>query len=125
MNRSAAFVSTIVAMVLVTQSSFAQAADPAFKFNCVSNSIKALPNGRAGAGKTEFFVEADPASQTVTINGNKKYKAKIDKIEVAFAADDHSISISRSMKTFGMIVPVTGLASGEPGVYLYYTGECK
>jgi hypothetical protein len=121
-----AFVSIFVASTLGAPAFAADEADAPFKWRCASTSIKALPKGGAGAGGTDFTVAVDPAAKSVTVNGDKKYAAKIDPYEVAFSAGgDHSVSISRSMKTFGMIVVVTGLPSGEPPVFLFYQGPCK
>jgi hypothetical protein len=56
----------------------------------------------------------------------KKRSAMVDANEVAFSlSDDSAASISRSMKTFGIIVPIKGVPSEDSRKYLYYQGTCK
>ena len=120
-------VSTSVTLALAAVPAGAQdkAAEPAFKLRCASTSTQMLPKGNAGAGKIEFRVEVDPAGQSVMLDGQKR-PAKIDKDEVVFSGgDDAAISISRSMKRFGVIAPIKGVPAEDSRKYLYYRGECK
>ncbi len=74
----------------------ADKADAPFKLRCTSTSTKSLPRGNAAAGKIAFG-----------------------------GVDDAAISISRSMKRFGAIMPIKGLPADDSRKYLFYQGECK
>ena len=127
MRRCILLVPAFVALATTIHPSLAadKAADPAYKMRCTSTSTKSLPRGSAGAGSIEFTVEVDPAAQSVVVDG-KKRSAKIDQYEVAFAdGDSSSASISRSMKTFGVVVSIDAVPHGDSRKYLYYQGKCK
>jgi hypothetical protein len=100
-------------------------ADPAFELRCASTRTKALPKGMAGAGSMKFTIRVDPATQTVLLDGGR-HAAKIDRYEIAFAAGDAaSVSISRSMRQFGAIVPIKDLPQADSRKYLYFQGNCE
>ena len=121
----AALLATCIAAPAHGQAPAAKAtADPPFMVQCASNSTRMLPKGNAGAGKVEFEVRVDPAAQSVTVEGGEKRKATIDQYEVWFKASSGDvISISRSMKTFRLVVPIKEAEDSRK--YLLFEGPCK
>ena len=77
---------------------------------------------RAGCGARDLDV--DPAGKQVTVDGTDKRKATIDKFEVWFKnPDGNVISISRSTKTWRLVVPIE--KADDSRKYLYFEGDCK
>lgn len=100
------------------------AADAPFKMQCQSRSVKQLPRGNAGVGDIKFDLDVDPAGQQVTVDGTDKRKATVDKFEVWFKTPDGNvISISRSTKTWRLLVPIEKFDDSRK--YMYFEGDCK
>jgi hypothetical protein len=90
--------------------------------DCASKSTKFLPKGNAAAGSLKFSLQADPAAQSVSVEGEKR-PGKIDKYEIWFEASAGAIvSISRMTKTFRVVFPIEGGADSRR--YLLHEGTC-
>ena len=101
------------------------AKDPPFKLHCEGRSVKFLPKGNAAVGTVKFDVEADPGTQKVSMDGDKKSPAGIDKFEVWFhAADGADVSISRTRHTFALVKNL-GSHGGDSRLYILHEGVCK
>jgi hypothetical protein len=99
-------------------------ADAPFRLQCASASAKFLPKGNAAVGDVKFVLEVDPAAKRVSMDGDKR-KATIDKYEISFrSADGPIVSISRSRKTFRVVVPIKD-AGEDSRQYVMYEGSCK
>ncbi len=121
---SAALLGACIATNAHAQAPVSKEADPAFRMQCQSRSVKSLPRGNAAVGNIKFALHVDPAAQQVIVDITDKRKAAIDKFEVWFKAPDGNvISISRSTKTWRLVVPIE--KADDSRKYLYFEGDCQ
>jgi len=128
MTTRRATIVTAVSIALFTLPTSSQAqpakpADPPFKMECASASVKFLPKGNAGVGSLKFTIEVDPAARKIRVGGEDRPSAW-DKYEVWFKTpDEQVVSISRSTGTFRYVAPIKG--GSDSRLYLLFEGTCK
>ena len=100
-------------------------ADEPFRLQCTSTSTRYLPKGNAGVGDMRFALRVDPAAQQVTLEGERR-RASVNAFEVSFrTVEGHVLSISRSARTFGYVVPIKDAGADDSRQYILYEGKCE